>query len=57
MVMMKTPFLVLGLVAACGDDPVNYSAPVGIELKVKSSDATAAAIRDDQAITTEIGNP
>lgn len=57
MVMMKTPLLVLVLVAACGDDPVNYSAPVGIELKVKSSDATTAAISDDKGITTESGNP
>jgi hypothetical protein len=36
---------------------VNYSAPVGIELKVKSSDATTAAITDEKGITTESGNP
>lgn len=46
-------------VAACGDDPVSYSAPVGITLKVKSSDVTGTgtAITEDKAITTETGNP
>ncbi|HET7504943.1 MAG TPA: hypothetical protein VFK02_28160 [Kofleriaceae bacterium] len=43
--------------AACGDDPVSYSAPVGINVKVKSGDVAATAISEDKAITTETGNP
>jgi len=42
---------------ACGADPVSYSAPVGIELKVKSGDVANNAISDAKAITTESGNP
>lgn len=57
MITMKTPLLALVLLAACGDDPVNYSAPVGIELKVKSGDVANAAISEDKSITTESGNP
>lgn len=49
-------FAVLG-VAACGSDPVSYSAPVGITLKAKSSDVTGAAITEDKGITTETSNP
>jgi hypothetical protein len=48
------PFVVL---AACGSDPVNYSAPVGIELKAKSSDVANAAVTEQKDITTESGNP
>lgn len=56
--MTKTPLLALVVVAACGDDPVNYSAPVGIELKVKSGEVTATnALTPDKGITTESGNP
>lgn len=43
--------------AACGSDPVSYSAPVGIELKAKSGDVTNATVSDDKAINTESGNP
>lgn len=57
MVMMKTSILALVLLAACGDDPVNYSAPVGIELKAKSGDVAANAINEEKNITTESGNP
>jgi hypothetical protein len=57
MVTMKTPILALVLFAACGDDPVNYSAPVGIELKAKSGDVTNNAINEEKGITTESGNP
>lgn len=57
MVMMKTPLLAVVVLAACGDDPVNYSAPVGIELKAKSGDVTGNAINEDKGITTESGNP
>lgn len=54
---MKTPLLAIALLAACGDDPVNYSAPVGIELKAKSGDVTNNAIHEEKGITTESGNP
>jgi len=50
----------LGLVAtlaACGDDPVQFSAPVGINLKAKSSDTTNGVVSEEKAITTESGNP
>jgi len=58
--MTKTPllFAITALsLAACGDDPVNYSAPVGIELKAKSGDVVNAAINENKGITTESGNP
>jgi len=43
--------------AACGDDPVSYSEPVTINLKVKSSDASTGVVTDDKNITTEQSNP
>ena len=52
--------ILLGAVvlAACGgDDPVSYSAPVGINLKVESGDVSGAAISNDKDITNETGNP
>ena len=56
--MTKTPLVALVLFAACGSDPVNYSAPVGIELKVKSGEVTATnALTPEKGITTESGNP
>jgi hypothetical protein len=56
--MQKTPLLTLCVLAACGDDPVNYSAPVGIELKVKSGEVTSSnALTPEKSITTESGNP
>ena len=54
--MTKLPVLCL-FVAACGSDPVGYSAPVGIELKAKSGDAANNAITEQKDITTESGNP
>lgn len=56
-------YLSLGLtlgsltLAACGDDPVSYSAPVGINLKAKSSDTVNNVVSDEKGITTESGNP
>jgi hypothetical protein len=47
----------VALVAACGTDPVSYSAPVGIELKAKSGDVAGTAISEQKDITTETGNP
>ncbi|MEJ7598972.1 MAG: hypothetical protein WKG01_13775 [Kofleriaceae bacterium] len=43
--------------AACGDDPVSYSAPVGINLKAESGSVSGTAISDEKGITTESGNP
>ncbi|CAN5846967.1 hypothetical protein BH11MYX2_BH11MYX2_18360 [soil metagenome] len=48
--------LVISL-AACADDPVSYSAPVGINLKAESGSVTGTAISDEKGITTESGNP
>jgi len=52
--LVLTSTLALG---ACSDDPVSYSAPVGINLKAKASDVAANAITEQKAITTESGNP
>ncbi|MFN0250755.1 MAG: hypothetical protein ACKV2T_28000 [Kofleriaceae bacterium] len=49
--------LLVGLLAACGDDPLSYSAPVSINLKAKSSDTQNAVVTDEKSITTENGNP
>lgn len=49
--------LALLSVAACGSDPVNFSAPVGINLKAKSGEVANNAISDEKGITTESGNP
>ena len=45
------------LFAACGTDPVNYSAPVGIELHAKSTDVNMSVVTAQKDITTESGNP
>jgi hypothetical protein len=49
-------FLVL-FAGACGDDPVSYSAPVGIHLKAKSGDTVNGVVSDEKSINTESGNP
>jgi hypothetical protein len=47
------PFLL-----ACGDDAVNYSAPVGINVKLRSADVgTGDAVLLTKSINTEQGNP
>jgi len=48
---------VIVTLAACGSDPVSYSAPVGINLKAKSADTVGGVVSDDKNITTESGNP
>jgi hypothetical protein len=50
-------FALASAAAGCSDDPVNYSAPVGINLKAKSSDTVNSVVSDDKGITTESGNP
>ena len=56
--MIATRLVWLPLVlAACGTDPVQYSAPVGIELKAKSSDVASNVVSEQKDITTESGNP
>jgi len=52
--LLAFPIVVL---AACGTDPVNFSAPVGIELHAKSGDVANAAVTEQKDITTESGNP
>ncbi len=47
----------LVMLTACGDDPISFSAPVGINLKAKSGDVSNNAISDEKGITTESGNP
>jgi len=53
----RLAFAALAVLAACGDDPVSFSAPVGIELKAKSDDVMNGVITEDKGITTESGNP
>ena len=57
--MAKTSLLALPVLvlAACGDDPVQFSAPVGIELKAKSGDVVNMTVDANKGITTESGNP
>jgi hypothetical protein len=57
--MTKLPFCMgaLAMLVGCGDDPVSYSAPVGINLKAKSGDVSGASISNDKGINTESGNP
>lgn len=48
----------VGLLACGGDDPVNFSAPVAINLKSKSDDVkTGGVVSEEKGITTESGNP
>jgi len=54
---MKLVAFALVTLTACGDDPLSYSAPVAINLKVKSGDVSSNAISNEKGITTESGNP
>jgi len=50
--------LLFAPLAACGgDEPVSYSAPVGISLSVSSGDVQDGALLDEKNINTESGNP
>ena len=57
--MTRLIYVALGslALAACGDDPVSYSEPVGLTLKAKSSDTVNNVVTDDKGINTESGNP
>ena len=56
--MKSIPWLFGGLfLVGCGSDPVQYSAPVGIELRAKSDEATGGTVSEQKDITTEVGNP
>src|SRR5262245_43054058 len=48
---------VVVFLSGCGDSPVSFSAPVGINLKAKSGDVLQDVVSDKKAITTETGNP
>jgi hypothetical protein len=50
-------FTVITVFAACGNDPLSYSAPVGINLKAKSADTAAGVVANEKGINTESGNP
>ncbi|QSQ14856.1 hypothetical protein [Myxococcus landrumensis] len=49
--------LAVSTLIGCGDDAVSYSAPVGINLKAKSSDTVNATVTSQKGISTESGNP
>jgi hypothetical protein len=56
---MKRTLLFLAsllMLAGCGD-PVSFSAPVGINLKTKASDAKDGVVNSEKGITSETGNP
>ena len=57
--MTRLIYVALGsfALAACGDDLVSYSEPVGINLKAKSSDTVNNVVTDEKGINTESGNP
>lgn len=49
--------LATAALTACGDHPLRYSEPVGINLKAKSSAVVAGVVSDEKGITTESSNP
>ncbi len=51
------PAILAVALAACGDDVVSYSQPVGISLSVRSADVVGGAISVDKNVNTETGNP
>lgn len=60
MISLTPASLVLASVVAlagCADDPVSYSDPVGIKIKVESDKVVNDSITSDKSITTESGNP
>lgn len=55
--LIRFTVVAVALLAACGDDPVSYSAPVAINLKAESGAVNGTVISDEKGITTESGNP
>src|SRR5262245_61403430 len=53
----RSTLMALALAAGCGDAPLMYSAPVGINLKAKSGDVQQNVVSDNKEINTETGNP
>jgi hypothetical protein len=49
--------LIAVALAACGSDPVSFSAPVGINEKAKSGDVNGSVISEAKDIESEAGNP
>lgn len=49
--------MLVSAAAACGDDPVSYSAPVLINLKAESGAVNGTALTNEKAIKDEAGNP
>ncbi len=47
----------LSLVACGGDDPIEFSQPVTINLKAKSADTVNNVVANDKSITSENSNP
>lgn len=45
------------MLVGCTDDPLSYSAPVGINLKAKSGDVSGTSVSNQKGINTESGNP
>lgn len=45
------------LAAACGDDPVTYSEPVGLTMQASSGDVAGGRVEEEKNINTESGNP
>jgi hypothetical protein len=45
------------MVSACGEDPIEYSAPVMLNLKAKSDDVVQGAINSEKSINAEAGDP
>ena len=43
--------------AACSDDPVSYSEPVGLSLKASSGDVSDGWLEDEKNVNTESANP
>jgi hypothetical protein len=54
---LLAPLFSLVCLAACGDDELSYSAPVGIKLSVSSGDVANGEVLDEKNINTESGNP
>lgn len=51
------PMLALCTLAACNDDPVAFSAPVTLNLKLGPNDVVAGVVHGEKNINSESGNP